>query len=74
MADFKVRIRGYSRRQVDELEERIERSLAGSGEMTADDLRAEMDQGLFDIVIRGYDADQVHTALQEWILRLEGLN
>ncbi|MFI6324602.1 hypothetical protein ACIBG8_44240 [Nonomuraea sp. NPDC050556] len=74
MPDFKVRFRGYNRWQVNELEARVERSLAGSGEMTADDLRAEMDNGLFELVLRGYDRDEVHAALQDWIQRLERLS
>ncbi|WP_327086339.1 hypothetical protein OIE66_28915 [Nonomuraea sp. NBC_01738] len=73
MPDFTVRFRGYSRREVDDLEARVERSLAGSGELTADGLRAEIDGGLFEIVLRGYDPAQVNTAVQDWVDRLSRL-
>jgi len=72
MARFGVRIRGYDRRQVDALAERVEQSLAGAGEFTARELRKVLDEGAFEVVLRGYDRNEVHAALQEWLQRLDG--
>ena len=72
MAHFGVRIRGYARHQVDALAERVEQSLAGTGEITARDLRKVLDEGAFDVVLRGYDMHEVQAALQEWLRELDG--
>ncbi|MEU8249754.1 DUF4440 domain-containing protein [Nonomuraea sp. NPDC048916] len=72
MTHFHVRLRGYDRRQVHDLVDRVERWMAGSGDFTAHELRGYLDGVSFDVVLRGYDPDEVHTAMQEWIRRLDG--
>ncbi|TMR22379.1 hypothetical protein ETD86_11820 [Nonomuraea turkmeniaca] len=70
MTTFTVRLRGYSRRQVDELAERVERSVAGSGELTGAGLRREIEERGLDVVLKGYDLEEVHAAVLEWERRL----
>lgn len=70
MTTFTVRLRGYSKRQVQELAERVERSLAGSGELTGAELRRELEERGLDVVLRGYDPEEVHAAVLEWERRL----
>jgi DivIVA domain-containing protein len=62
-----VALRGYDRGQVDELLGRIRSRLAGTGTLTADEVRAAR----FDIVLRGYDPRTVDDLLQECIRELQ---
>jgi DivIVA domain-containing protein len=59
---FDVVVRGYSRRQVDELWARIE-----ANEITGDEVR----DAEFDVVLRGYDRHQVHAAVGDVLKRLD---
>ncbi|MFB4280662.1 MULTISPECIES: DivIVA domain-containing protein [unclassified Nonomuraea] len=72
MARFRVRFRGYRRDQVDELAERVQRALGGSGELSGAELRKELTEGGLELVLRGYDPREVHAALDEWVRRLDG--
>jgi len=62
-----VALRGYDRGQVDELLGRIRTRLAGTGTLTADEVRATR----FDIVLRGYEPRTVDELLQECIRELQ---
>jgi DivIVA domain-containing protein len=61
--EFEMVMRGYSRRQVDELFARLD-----AGKVTADDLR----EARFDRQFRGYAPGDVDRALDEELRRLEG--
>jgi DivIVA domain-containing protein len=71
MARFPVAMRGYDRRQVDALLDRIasaDRLGAAEGTpITPDEVRASR----FDVVLRGYDRRAVDAVLHEHIRRLE---
>jgi hypothetical protein len=62
---FEVQMRGYSRRQVDELFERIDGTLgrgpAATHPVTAAEVRAAM--AMFEMVLRGYSRRQVDQAM-----------
>ncbi|WP_052745431.1 DivIVA domain-containing protein [Allosalinactinospora lopnorensis] len=69
--EFAVILRGYNRKQVDVLLDRISISLAEGSEtlggITADEARAHS----FDIALRGYDRRQVEEHLETLIADLE---
>jgi DivIVA domain-containing protein len=71
MPRYPVAVRGYDRRQVDALLDRIVgvngRGPADGRPITADEVRACR----FDVVMRGYDRRAVDAALREHIRRLE---
>src|SRR3954454_24880118 len=71
MPRYPVAVRGYDRKQVDALLDRIaqaeENGLEQGQPVTADEVRASR----FDVVMRGYDRRAVDTELHEHIRRLE---
>jgi DivIVA domain-containing protein len=58
-----VVLRGYDRRQVEALLQRVERALAGGAVVSADEVRAAR----FDVVLRGYEPRAVDDLLGERI-------
>lgn len=68
--DFIVRLRGYDRRQVDELIERLQGTI-GQVPLTGDPVtRHELNNVRFDVVVRGYDRQQVDTTLGRYLREL----
>nr|WP_055502894.1 DivIVA domain-containing protein [Nonomuraea pusilla] len=69
--EFEVVMRGYARRPVRDLFDRVEKTLNG----TADELeRVSPDvvrAATFDVVLRGYRREQVHAALLDCVQRLQ---
>jgi DivIVA domain-containing protein len=68
---FRVAVRGYDRAQVDQYCERIERTLAGTAGADAVTADEAMNTG-FDIVVRGYDHDEVEAWVRSTVARLPG--
>ncbi|QXJ24899.1 DivIVA domain-containing protein [Actinomadura graeca] len=66
-ARLPVALRGYDRRQVDELLRSIARALNGGPPMSADQVRAAR----FDIVLRGYEQRAVDELVRECIRELQ---